>query len=459
MKPLTKLLSVQRQASLIICAAILLAAAGAAHAQVSPAEIINPQLKKSEAAYLSQLLAYNQAIQSIKFPFPFTLNRYVNLDPQKGIATDTRGLEFVKFHDRMVLKITGIYAAAFDSAKLTQNERASRVFQDVIVPILQLLPDQIPADVTCDSVGFEISYHVRARNRNYDYEGKENLVAVFDKADAFGYFQSSRGSNRQDILNRSEIYLNGKEYGLALGEKDPLSIEALDRSAKPQSNPINEPPAKRPESSSDAQVSRISQDLPPNFHLAEPKTIGDERSAPPGIGLPTTSPKPEPQVSQTSTATQGDADRLQAKYQPQLDGLVKDEAAQLHFVDYAPPSFVVFRGRIFMQLTLRNPLDFEKETGSIYKRAAQSFDLFLAPQLKPLIDKIPVDSEIQGLDITVLNQLASKPKPSSEALEFICPLKLLRHFVDADITNQDLINQSTVLVNGVRIALDLQRVE
>ena len=108
---------------------------------------------------------------------------------------------------------------------------------------------------------------------------------------------------------------------------------------------------------------------------------------------------------------------------------------------------------------MRNPLDFESQPSSIYKRAAQSFDLFLAQQFKPLLDKLPAGSEIEGLDVTVLNQLASKPKPSSEALEFICPMNPLRQFVEAEITNQDLINQSVVLVNGVRIALDLQRVE
>jgi hypothetical protein len=35
----------------------------------------------------------------------------------------------------------------------------------------------------------------------------------------------------------------------------------------------------------------------------------------------------------------------------------------------------------------------------------------------------------------------------------------LRNFVNADITNQQLIDQSIVLVNGVRIALNLQLVE
>ena len=151
--------------------------------------------------------------------------------------------------------------------------------------------------------------------------------------------------------------------------------------------------------------------------------------------------------------------RLQTKYQSQLDALAKEGVAKLHFVDYAPPSFVVFRNRIHLQVTLRNPLAFEKDSGSIYKRAAQSFDLFLAQQLKALLEKLPADAEIQGLDITVLNQLAAKPAPSSEALEFVLPMQPLRQFVEAEITNQELIDQSIVLVNGVRIALNLQLVE
>jgi hypothetical protein len=38
-------------------------------------------------------------------------------------------------------------------------------------------------------------------------------------------------------------------------------------------------------------------------------------------------------------------------------------------------------------------------------------------------------------------------------------LKATRLFARADITNQDLINQSVVLVNGVRISLNLAQVE
>jgi len=95
---------------------------------------------------------------------------------------------------------------------------------------------------------------------------------------------------------------------------------------------------------------------------------------------------------------------------------------------------------------------------SIYRRAAQSFNLFLAPLLIDLLTKIPATREISGLDITVLDKFASNTS-SSEALEYIRPLTSLRQFADYAITNQDLIKQSVVLVNEGRISLNLQQVE
>ena len=128
-------------------------------------------------------------------------------------------------------------------------------------------------------------------------------------------------------------------------------------------------------------------------------------------------------------------------------------------MSYAPPSFVVYRNQVVLQLTLRNTIHFSQESTSLYKRAAQSFDLFLAGQLKDILDKVPGDAPFAGYDITVLNQFGTDAHSSSEAIEFICPRIALRQFVDADITNQQLIDQSVVLVNGVRIALNLQLVE
>ena len=53
----------------------------------------------------------------------------------------------------------------------------------------------------------------------------------------------------------------------------------------------------------------------------------------------------------------------------------------------------------------------------------------------------------------------SNGKERSEALEYLCPKHLVRKFANSEITNQELIDKSQVLVNGVRIALDLQLVE
>jgi hypothetical protein len=154
-----------------------------------------------------------------------------------------------------------------------------------------------------------------------------------------------------------------------------------------------------------------------------------------------------------------DAERLNEKHRAQLAALAKEGAAKFHFVDYAPPTFMVFRNKIALQMTLRNSIEFGPAKGSIYKRAAQSFDLFLAPQLKDLSDRISPDVEFQLFDFSVLNKLSPGAKATSEAIEFICPRSALEQFVNADITNQQLLDQSVVLVNGVRVALNLQLVE
>jgi len=428
---------------LALCGAWLGSGAAAGFAQVSPAEILNPQLKALEETYLPQLKTLNRAIGSTKFPFPFVLSRYVGLDPEQQSGTDRRGLEFIKFHDRVVLKVTGNYNAAYNADLLTQNERASRTFREVIVPLLQLVTREVPAEVGCDAIGFEIAYHVRRKTRTSDYEGKEILVAVLDRTDAFAFPRSANDQERQDILNHSEIYVNGEEFGLALGEREPFNLEALARSAPRPSESAGGSAA----TATGTGTRLLKKDAPLPRGLRAP-------------GAPTPPSGSDPPEGQAApAASPADAERLQGKYQTQLDALAKGGAANVQFVDYAPPSFGIFRNQVVLQFTLRNPLRFEKESSSIYKRAAQSFDLFLAPQLKTLLEKLPADEQIQGLDITLLNQLAPKPSSSSEAVEFICPLKLLRQFVDAGITNQELINQSVVLVNGVRIALNLQQVE
>ncbi len=364
----------------------------------------------------------------------------------------------MNFHNRVLLKISGNYNAAYNPDLLTQNERAAHVFSEVVSPIVGLLAKEFPQDMDCDGVGFEISYHLRV-HRNFDYEGKEILVVVFDRPDAFAFATAKDNASRQEILNRSDIYVNGKEFGLALNQRNPFDLEAIGK----------EPPASADHST--ASVQRAAKEgKEPALSPASLKIETEPASKPihsePGITRASTDDHtlampaaPASRTENPSAATAGDAERLQSQFQAQLDTLASVGKANWNFVDYAPPSFGVYQNQLILQLTLRNTLQFSPESSSIYKRAAQSFDLFLGRELKSILEKVPPDANFDAYDVTVLNQLGPDPRGSSEAIEYVSPRKVLQQFVNAEITGQQVIDQSVVLVNGVRIALNLQLVE
>jgi hypothetical protein len=62
---------------------------------------------------------------------------------------------------------------------------------------------------------------------------------------------------------------------------------------------------------------------------------------------------------------------------------------------------------------------------------------------------------------SVVNSLdsASGGRERSEAIEFLLPHNRARKFANSDITDQELLDKGQVLVNGVRIALNLQAAE
>lgn len=422
-------------------------------AQVTPNEILNPDLKALEESHFQQLIALNQSIARMKFPFTFYLSRYVGLDPVKQAEADSRGLEFVRFQDRKILKISGNYNAAYNSLKMTQNERAANTFRSVVLPILTLVTSALPSDIDCDGIGFEISHHARTNEKSYEFEGKETLVVVFDRDDAWAMTRAQTDAARQEILNRSKVFVSGVDFGLSLTERDALNVQSLSRSI----------PA-HPDATSTARSSLLASrssllkpsaaSMPdPSLAPAQPALAPESKpaSSPPAASAEADPPK--------RILTQKDADYLEDRYKPQLAALAKEGAEKYHFVSYAPPAFVIFHSEVALQLTMKNTLVFGSAKGSIYKRAAQSFDLFLAPQLKDISSRISGDVDFQLYDFSVLNKLSPAAKETSEAIEYVCPRKAVQQFVNAEITNQQLLDQSVVLVNGVRIALNLQLVE
>ena len=411
----------------------------ASAAQVSPNEILNPQLKALEKQYFTQLKTINQEIAKTNFPFPFYLSRVVGLDPAQQVEADTRGLEFKLFRDRVTLKATGNYNAAYDSKQFTRNERAARTFRDVFLPILQVITRNIPPDVECDSIGIEAAFHVHDAGKSYDYEGRDILVVVMDRKDAFQMVLEKDDNARQDILNRSMVFLGGEEYGLSLLDRDPMVVDSMARSKSPKIDASSMAGS----STSASRLLRSNPNLLPSGGAA-------------------TDSAPKVDLSQSKpTVTAADADKLQGQYQSQLDALTKEGRAKFGFVDYDPPTFVVVSKQMVLQMTLKNTAKFDSEKSSIYKRAAQTFDLFVAPKMKDVLDLVPSELPVDYYDFSVVNTLGSTPgsKERSEAIEFLLPRNLARTFANAEMTNQELLDKGQVLVNGVRIALNLQAAE
>jgi hypothetical protein len=430
----------------IIVTGLTLVCACVSFAQVSPNEILNPELKALESEYLPQLKSIKQQIAKTHFPFSFYLSRVVGLDPSEQMEADTRGLEFRFFKDRVVLKATGNYNAAYDSKQMTRNERAARTFHDVFLPILQVITRNIPPDIDCDAIGIEVAFHVRDRQKSYDYEGEDILVVVLDRKDAFQIVLENNDNARQEILDRSLIYLGGEDYGLSLLDPDPTMVDKEARKKFKQTDATSTV-------SSSTSASRLIRSNP---NLLPSSTAGNATGA-------SAMAAPKVDLSQAKpAATPADAEKLQAQYQSQLNTLSKEGQAQFAFVDYDPPSFVVVSKQMVLQMTLKNSTRFDPDKTNIYKRAAQTFDLFVAPKMKDILDRVPGDLQVDYYDFSVVNPLtppSSSYKERSEAIEFLLPKTLAQKFANSEITNQELIDKSQVLVNGVRIALNLQLVE
>jgi hypothetical protein len=382
---------------------VFFSAVTSAFSQVSPTEVVNPRARANEQKYLPQLVSFQQSIGKSDFPFTFRLARYLDAKPGQRAALDSNGIEFVSFQQRVVLKISGFYRVAYDSVQLSQNARASQVMQEAILPIIRLVTKQIPQSNDYDGIGFEILYDARDTRSSYDFEGHEVLTAVFTPERARALANAKTDAERQEIINDSDIYVNAKPFGLELGQQDPLNLEAI------------KPPV--PEKTEDWSSS-VSDSLR--------RAVAD------------TEPTLTPAISRTRPAS--------VPASVDLAALPADGAAMVE----------TDGDQKLLHFTMQNTLSFEKGESSIYKRAAQSFDLFLAPELKGITKKLPTDESLDALHFSVLNNLGAE---KNETIEYICSMDSMRAFVENKITSQDLINKSTVLVNGVRIGLTLQLVE
>lgn len=378
---------------------------------LSPAEIQDPALRALQQTHLDELHAITAALKGHKFPYHFYFSRRLDLTEREQERSDQRSIQFDRFRDQTVIKITGNYFAAYSAERMTGEERARQTYRDVMLPILQAAaPALARADVP-DAFALEISHHVIRKVLGVETESPENVVLILPKASAQHLMGARDDAGRDAAVLGGTAYLNGA----------PVSFWPRELKESPVA-PVSAP------SSAPAAPARAVAPTP-------------------------ASPAASPSSSNAPT-------NLDAEYRDQLAGMLKGLDSQAHFVPYAPASFIAFRGGQYLQIPITTtlaPLD----SGSQYKLAALAFDRHVAHLIRPVLAYFKDSADFTGIDFSTTVRLAG-PRADGEggtAVEFIFPLSALRRYEQFDLTGQQLLDAGFVLINGERVSLDLQSAE
>jgi hypothetical protein len=267
-------------------------------------------------------------------------------------------------------------------------------------------------------------------------ERPENLMVYLPRNGALKLVAAKDETAQQAALLQGQVFLNAQ----------PISIWLNDAVPPPVADD-------HPDDTSANAQSDLAQ------AGAEAGSTGSGSGSQPGTSLPLNPVKPkEPPPPPRDTSTQALA-AVQLSNQPWIDSIVKELEPQAHFVSYAPPKFVAFRQGIYLELSVNSTLPVSA-AGSRYKLAATAFDDHVAHLVRPLLAYFKDSKDFDGIGFSTNIHLAGKSAPAvSEAVEFFFPLSSLRCYEKYDCTGQQLLDAGTVLINGERVALDLQIAE
>jgi hypothetical protein len=382
-----------------LLAILLSALAWQATGQVlSPAEITDPAIRGLQQSHLEELHAITAALAGHRFPYHFYFSRKLDLTEREQERSDQRSIQFDKFQGQTVLKITGNYFAAYSAERMTNEERTRQTYRDVMLPILQAAaPALARADVP-EAFALEISHHVIRKILGVDTESAENFVLILPKAAAQRLVEARDDAGRAAAVQEGTAYLN----------RTPISFLPFEQKESPA-----------------IQVSVVSA-------------------------------KPEPQSSSAPAKLETES-KPEADYRDAFARMLKDLDAQAHFVPYAPPSFIAFRGGQYLEIPITTTLA-ESDSGSQYKLAALAFDRHVAHLIRPILAYFTDSAGFTGIDFSTSVRWAANTE-GGEAVEFIFPLSALRSYAQFNLTGQQLLDAGVVLINGERVGLDLQTAE
>jgi hypothetical protein len=416
---------------------MLVVAASAASAQVlTPAEIKDPDLRALQQQYMNDLKLVGQDILALPLEYHFYLSRKLDLDESQQQQADQRSIRFDRYNGQTVLAVTGNYYAAYPE-KIGADQRARSTFLNVVMPILKSEVPRFQANHQVQGYALEISHHILGKVMGVTMERPENLMVFLPQSGALRLLGSKDENVQQAGLMQGQIFLNAQPITIWLSAEGRRSAPAIDPNAsftEAQAPPTGTELTRAGESSGGQAAISV-----PAAPVARPDDV-----------VPTPLRDTSPQALAA----------LQGSNQESLAKLVKELDPQAHFVSYASPSFVVFRQGIYLELSLNTALP-ESAGGSRYKLAAMAFDDHVAPLIRPTLAYFKEEPKFDGISFSTTVHLAGKLPAAgkSEAVEFFFPFAALRCYEKYDCTGQQLLDAGTVLINGERVALDLQIAE
>lgn len=393
---------------------------------ITPMEIQDPKLQRLQQRHLQTLMVIGTEIETHKFPYPFYFCRVLDLDMSKMQVADQRSIRFDTYQHKSVLAITGNYYASYSADRMDAEARLKETFQRVINPILQASVPHFPDDSEFSAFAIEVAHHVRRKVMGVSSEVPENVSVIVPIAAAQRFVDAKTDEERQAAMLDAEVFLNGEPYSLWLEEGSPSQ--------------------------------EWKEHNPP--HSTAQLLIAGLGSAAPGQGVPG---PPSPSVSESLLNPQTEKlitpellAGLQRQNQDAIDELVKALDATAHFYPFVPPSFIGFRQRTYLQLSIRMPVGIDG-AASRYKLAALAFDEHVSHLIRPLLNYFPPEVGFDGVDFSTT--VAATGSSSVEAVEFFLPYRMMRCFANYDCTGQQLLESGTVVIDGERVALDLQIAE
>ncbi len=420
-------------------ALVVVGIASIAAAQVlTPAEIKSPEMRALQEKYFKQLETVGVEVQGHIFPFPFYFSRVLDLEQAQQERADQRSLRFDNYGGMTVVELTGNYFASYSTALVNKSHRAARTFQDVMLPILEIMVPAFRDNPDVEGFAMEISHHIRGKTMGMNAEHPENLVLALSKDAAIRLVTAKSESDRQAAVLDGHFYFNGEPFLLYLTD------QAAQDAAKQLDKDDAGTPLKNAGSGRNSNASGST---------SSPRT-----------SRPSAPPTPPRDTSPEALA------KIQAADQKMIDLVAKELDPQAHFVSYAPPAMIAFRRAAYLEFSVNTTMP--SVAGSRYKLAALAFDDHIVHLVRPMMAYFKGDLDFDGIAFsTTIHQddkpgatkANSVPAPSTtqgnEAVEFFFPADALRCYEAYDCTGQQLIDQGSVLINGERVSLDLQIAE